>query len=411
MRVAIVHDWLYTVGGAERVLAGMLRCFPDADVFCLFDFLSAADRSSLGIRKTTTSFLQRMPRVQQRHRLYLPLMPIAIEQFDLSGYDLVLSSSYAVAKGVLTGPDQLHVSYVHSPMRYAWDLQHQYLRESNLQSGIKSVFARALLHSMRVWDVRTAHGVNTYVANSHFIARRIKKTYGRVAQIVYPPVFVPEALPTVAKTSSFLAVSRLVPYKNIGLIIEAFNALPQLQLTVVGAGPELERLRRLAKPNIRFLGHIPDAELQKLQSSSRALVFAAEEDFGIVIAEVQGQGTPVIALRRGGAREIVVGDGPAATGIFFESPDVASIIQAVGQFLKDEARYEPAVCRTNALRFAEAKFDRGYKEVVDRAVRTFNKRLASAGSNTTSDRPFRPKLPVPLPKFDIPAFELASAAE
>ena len=411
MRVAIVHDWLYTVGGAERVLAGMLRCFPGADVFCLFDFLSDADRTRLGIGKTTTSFLQRMPRVQQRHRLYLPLMPIAIEQFDLSGYDLVLSSSYAVAKGVLTGPDQLHVSYVHSPMRYAWDLQHQYLRESNLQRGLKSVFARALLHSMRVWDVRTAHGVNTYVANSHFIARRIRKTYGRGAHVVYPPVFVPETLTKTKRVQSFLAVSRLVPYKNIGLIVEAFNALPELQLTVVGAGPELDRLRGIAKPNVQFLGHIPDADLQKLQSTCRALVFAAEEDFGIVMAEVQGQGTPVIALRRGGAREIVVGDGPAATGIFFETPEAESIILALKQFLRDEARYEPATCRLNALRFAEAKFDRGYKEVVDRAVHAFNKRLASAGNIRSSEKPFRGMLPAPLPKFDIPAFELASAAE
>src|SRR5271157_5712814 len=179
MRIAIVHDWLYVLGGAEKVLKGMLACFPSADLFCLFDILSEEDRARIGYQRATTSILQRMPGIRKRHRMYLPLMPLAIEQLDLSAYDVIISSSYAVAKGVLTGPDQLHVAYVHSPMRYAWDLQHQYLSESGLEHGVKSWLARAMLQQMRLWDSRTAHGVDAYIANSHFVARRIRKTYGR----------------------------------------------------------------------------------------------------------------------------------------------------------------------------------------------------------------------------------------
>src|SRR6516162_10191567 len=178
LRIAVVHDWLYTLGGAEKVLAGILRCLPTAAVYCLFDNLSQADRDKIGYGFSHTSFLQRMPGITSKHRLYLPLMPLAIEQLDLDEYDLIISSSYAVAKGVLTGPDQLHLSYVRSPMRYAWDMQHKYLRELGATQGLKSWMTRIPLHRMRIWDVRTAHGVDGYAANSEYIARRIRKIYG-----------------------------------------------------------------------------------------------------------------------------------------------------------------------------------------------------------------------------------------
>jgi hypothetical protein len=187
LRVAVVHDWLYTIGGAERVLGEILRCYPQADVFALFDVLSPLDRSRLGFDKAHTSFMQTMPFIRSRHRLYLPLMPIAIEQFDLSDYDLVISSSYAVAKGVLTNPDQVHVSYIHSPIRYAWDMQHNYLRQNSYSRGLKSVLARMILHYIRMWDMRTANGPDEIIANSAFIQRRIRKTYGRSAHVIYPP--------------------------------------------------------------------------------------------------------------------------------------------------------------------------------------------------------------------------------
>jgi len=370
-RVAVVHDWLYTIGGAERVLAGLLRCLPGADVYALFDVLSPEDRHRIGYEQSHTSFLQRMPGIKGHHRAYLPLMPIAIEQLDLSGYDLVVSSSFAVAKGVLTGPDQLHISYVHSPMRYAWDLQHQYLRESGLQRGVKSVLARAVLHGTRIWDVRTAHGVDAYVTNSHFVARRIRKIYGHDAEVIYPPVAVPSSLRRVTKDRFFIAASRLVPYKNMHLIVEAFRLLPQEQLLVVGAGPELHRLQALSGPNVTLLGHVPDAELHRLLAVSRALIFAAEEDFGIVMAEAHGQGTPVIALGRGGAREIVMIDGPAPTGLFFEEASPRAIAAAVHRFVVEEHRFLPQNCHRNALRFGTERFDATFAAYVRTCCATF----------------------------------------
>ena len=360
IRIAVVHDWLYTLGGAERVLQGILACCPTADLFCLFDVLPEADRRQIGYSKSVGSFLQRMPFIARRHRMYLPLMPIAIEQLDLRGYDLIISSSYAVAKGVLTGPDQLHLSYVHSPMRYAWDLQHQYLAESNLQRGIKSVLARWLLHHLRIWDVRTASGVDHYMTNSQFVGRRIRKLYGREAEVIYPPVDVPVAMRPVAKENFFLAASRLVAYKNIRAIVEAFRDLPDQCLRVVGTGPELARLRKVAGPNVEFLGFVEDAEMQRLMGAARALVFAAEEDFGIVPVEAQAAGTPVIALGRGGVCETVVTRGAQRTGLFFDTPEPAEIAQSVRQFIAEEAEYSPQACHANARRFAAERFSRAF---------------------------------------------------
>ncbi len=365
VRVAVVHDWLYTYGGAERVLRSMLRVFPSADLFTLFDVMSPQDRERVGFSRATTSFLQRAPRIRTKHRSYLALMPLAIEQLDLSAYDLILSSSYAVAKGVLTGPDQLHLSYVHSPMRYAWDLQHRYLAEAGLTRGVKSALARIVLHRMRLWDSRTAHGVDAYAANSHFIARRIRKVYGREADVLHPPVVVPASVPQVKKGRTFLTASRLVPYKNVRAVVEAFRLLPDERLIVVGTGPEGERIRRAAGPNIEFRGFVADAELRELMDKAAAFVFAAEEDFGIVMVEAQGRGTPLIALGRGGAREIVVPDGPAPTGLFFDTPTPEAIASAVRCFLDRPVSFRPEDCHANALRFSEARFEQALRSFVD----------------------------------------------
>src|SRR5215471_10261259 len=310
MRVAIVHDWLYVIGGAEQVLREILQCYPNADVFTLFDLLKPEDRKKLGFEKSQTSFLQKMPMLARHHRAYLPLMPMAIEQFDLSSYDLVISSSSAVAKGVITGPDQLHVAYVHSPMRYAWDLQHTYLKESGYETGLKSLIARTILHRMRMWDVRTTHGPNAIFTNSQFVARRVKKIYGRDARVIYPPVTLSNRDVILPVGNHFLAASRLVPYKRIEPIVRAFNQMPDLQLVVAGDGPEADRLRKLAGSNVRFVGFVPDKELRDLMTTSRALVFAAEEDFGIILVEAQSEGAPVLALGKGGARESIAAGGP-----------------------------------------------------------------------------------------------------
>lgn len=368
MRVAIVHDWLSSFGGAEKVLAEMLALYPQADLYSVIDFLSDADREKLGGRRAFTSFIQSLPFAQKAYRSYLPLMPLAIEQLDLSGYDLVLSSSHAVAKGVITGPDQVHVSYVHSPMRYAWDLQHQYLKESGLERGMKGWLVRAMLHRIRMWDVRTANGVDCFIANSAFIARRIRKVYGRSAEVVYPPVAVHEFAVGTDREDFFVTASRLVPYKRVDAIVAAFSRLPESRLVVIGDGPDYQKLRRIAPSNVEFLGHVSHAVLMARLQAARAFIFAAEEDFGISPVEAQACGTPVIAYAKGGALETVVGSGPWATGAFFFSQTGEAIARAIEDFSANADSVMPEACRRNAERFSTSSFRARFSVVVDRAI-------------------------------------------
>lgn len=355
-RVAIVHDWLVTFGGAECVLAEIIQAFPHADLFAVVDFFTDNDRSKIGGRKATTTFIQRLPGAQKHYRSYLALMPIAIEQLDLSKYDLIISSSHAVAKGILSGPDQVHVSYVHSPIRYAWDMQHQYLREAGLESGIKSWIARWILHKIRIWDFRTSHGVDQFIANSHFIARRIRKTYGRTAEVIYPPVSIEKFELNEKKEKFYLTASRMVPYKRIDLIVRAFEKMPNRRLLVVGSGPDFEKVKKLASPNVEILGYQPDEVLHNLMGKAQAFVFAAEEDFGITPVEAQACGTPVIAFGKGGALESIVGFGDTPTGLFFEEQTVESICASVEVFEQTQHKFIPMACRTNAERFAPSRF-------------------------------------------------------
>ena len=375
MRVAIVHDWLYVIGGAEQVLREILQCYPNADVFTLFDLLKPEDRKKLGFEKSQTSFLQKMPMLGSRHRSYLPLMPIAIEQFDLSNYDLVISSSYAVAKGIITGPDQVHVAYVHSPMRYAWDLQHVYLRESGYETGLKGMIARIILHRMRMWDFRTAHGPDAILTNSQFVARRIKKIYGRDAKVIYPPVTLSTRSAPLPAGKHFLAASRLVPYKRIEPIVRAFNDMPDLNLIVAGSGPEADRLKKLAGPNVTFAGFVPDAELRELMATARAFVFAAEEDFGIVLVEAQSEGAPVLALGRGGARESIAASGRHATGMFFDGADPVSIADCVRSFIAREGTISRQDCRDRASFFSAERFRKQFVQAVDEEMERFHANL------------------------------------
>ncbi|RAI38845.1 glycosyltransferase [Rhodoplanes roseus] len=380
MRVAVVHDWLYTVGGAERVLREILQCYPGADVFTLFDVLGPEDRAKIGYEKAHTSFLQKMPFIKSRHRSYLPLMPLAIEQFDLSGYDLILSSSYAVAKGVLVGPDQVHVSYVHSPMRYAWDLQHSYLRDSGYAKGIKSAVARAILHRMRIWDSRTASGPDAMIANSSFVARRIRRVYGRTAQVIYPPVTIAKQRPDIPRGNHFLAASRLVPYKNIEAVVRAFALLPELELVVAGSGPEANRLREIATPNVSFAGFVSDENLRNLMATARAFVFAAEEDFGIIMVEAMSEGTPVLALGRGGAREIVSSTLPQRSGMFFLTPSPDDIAGCVNAFVAQEHTFSRTTCRQQAARFSAERFRAELSAFVDKEMEAAKRARDAAGS-------------------------------
>ncbi|MDE2377183.1 glycosyltransferase [Bradyrhizobium sp.] len=371
MRVAIVHDWLYVLGGAEQVLREILKCYPTADVFTLFDLLRPEDRRKLGFERSHTSFLQKMPFLERRHRSYLPLMPLAIEQFDLSSYDLVISSSAAVAKGVIIGPDQLHISYVHSPMRYAWDLQHVYLKESGYATGLRSLIARTLLHHMRMWDVRTSHGPDAIITNSQFVARRIKKVYGRDAKVIYPPVTLASRDGILPVGNHFLAASRLVPYKRIEPIVRAFNAMPDLELVVAGDGPEAERLKKIAGPNVRFVGFVPDRDLRDLMTTARAFVFAAEEDFGIILVEAQSEGAPVLALGKGGARESITATGPRPTGMFFDKADPETIADCVRSFVAKEKTISRLDCRQRATAFSVERFRSQFVAAVNEELERF----------------------------------------
>lgn len=294
-------------------------------------------------------------------------MPIAIEQFDLSRYDLIISSSHAIAKAVITGPDQLHICYCHSPMRYAWDLQHQYLSEANLKNGLKSWFVRWQLQKMRNFDFRTAAGVDYFISNSDYVGRRIKKTYRRDSITIYPNVAV-EDFDVVAKKEDFyFTASRMVPYKKIGSIVEAFSLMPDKKLIVIGDGPQAEIIKQLAGPNVQLLGYQPFSILKKYMETARAFIFAAEEDFGIVPVEAQACGTPVIAFRKGGVLETVQ---EGVTGVFFNEQSPISIKTAVEKF-ESEFVLNTDVIRKNAERFSSERFVFEFKQFIDDKTNSF----------------------------------------
>jgi glycosyltransferase involved in cell wall biosynthesis len=359
LRVALVHDFLYTYAGAERVLEQFVALFPHADIFSLFDFLPKTLRSFIRGKTVRSTFLQKMPLAASHHRAYLPFMPLAIEQLDVSEYDLVVSSSYLVAKGVITHPSQLHICYCHTPARFAWDMQNKYLAKSGLFGGVKSIVARLILHYFRSWDVRSANGVDVFIANSNFVGERIRKFYRRPAVTLYPPVDTDWFSPTDKKEDFYVTASRLVPYKRIDLVVDTFNRLSDRRLVVVGEGPELERLRALAGPNIRLVGYQPPERLRQYLQRARAFVFAAEEDFGIAPVEAQACGTPVIAFGRGGVRESVL---HGKTGILFDHQTVDSLANAITQF--EQCEWDSNQIRENAMRFSIHAFREQFTQIV-----------------------------------------------
>jgi glycosyltransferase involved in cell wall biosynthesis len=340
----------------------MLAVFPDADVFALVSDQKHAPRS-VGDRTVRTSFIQRLPFAKTRHRMYLPLMPLAVEQFDLTGYDIVVSSSHAVAKGVLTGPDQLHVCMCYSPMRYAWDLQHQYLAESGLHRGIKGLFARAILHYLRMWDARTAPGVDRFIAISRFIAARIRKCYDRDSVVIYPPVDTDAFTVREQKEDFYFTASRFVPYKRIDMIVRAFARMPKRRLIVIGDGPDQAKIEQSAAGarNVTFLGYQPQSVLCDHLQRARAFVFAAEEDFGIAPVEAQACGTPVIAYRKGGSLETVQ---EGRTGLFFQDQTEESLIAAIDAF-EGAPAFSAAACRAHAESFSIARFRAEFRRLVE----------------------------------------------
>jgi glycosyltransferase involved in cell wall biosynthesis len=358
MKTALVHDWVIELGGAEKCLQSFHELYPQAPLYTLLYRELSLQALGFDVDQVYASLLQK-PRVIAKYRSYLPLFPYAIEQFDLGDYEVILSSSHCAAKGVLTQSQQLHICYCHTPVRYAWDMTHRYLQENALQRGLKSTLARAILHYIRLWDVSASPRVDYFIANSHYTAARIWRAYRRPADVIYPPVNTRQFYAQARKGDYFLFVSRLVQYKRADLVVAAFTRL-NLPLVVVGEGPEQARLKALAGPSVEFVGYRDNEELASLMAGARALIFAAQEDFGIVPVEAQASATPVIAFGQGGATETVV---PAnghnwdqATGVFFGEQDVASLQKAVLTFLEWEDKFDPQVLQKNAQRFNQERF-------------------------------------------------------
>lgn len=362
-KVALVHEWLVTFAGSESVVEQILLLYPQSDLFTLVDFLPDSQRPLILNKTATTSFIQKLPWAKKKYRTYLPFMPLAVEQFDLSAYDVVVSSSHAVAKGVLTGPNQLHICYCHSPMRYAWDLYHQYLNESGLKTGVSGALAKLILHYIRLWDYQSAQRVDYFVANSRYIARRIRKVYGRDADVIYPPVDTGKFALCAWKENYYLTASRMVPYKKINLIVEAFSTMPDKRLVVVGDGPDFEKIKRLATPNIELVGYQSDAVLISYMQKAKAFLFAAEEDFGITPVEAQACGTPVLAYGKGGVLESVVDQ---KTGLFFDRQQVDSLTECVQRFERSADQFDPVAIHQHAQRFSRETFRQEFDRYVTR---------------------------------------------
>ena len=360
LRVALVHYWFVRRRGGERVVETLAEIFPQADIFALV-MDSSWRETTFRSRKVTTSFLQRLPGVKRYYRKLLPLFPLAVEQFRLDGYDLVISSESGPAKGVITGAKTCHICYCHSPMRYLWDMYHQY-RAGKDMGFISRAFFSMAAHYVRLWDLATASRVDYFVANSCTVAARIRKHYRREATVIYPPVAVSAGAISLTVDDCYLVVSPLVDYKRVDLAIEACNRLGR-PLRIIGDGEEYRRLRRLAGPSVTFLGYVSDEVVRENYARCRALLFPGEEDFGIVPVEAQSFGRPVIAYEGGGARETVLGLRPGesvgaeeSTGVFFSNQSVESLVEAVGFFEAVEARFSPVFIRGQVQRFSGDRF-------------------------------------------------------
>jgi glycosyltransferase involved in cell wall biosynthesis len=374
LKYALVHEWLTpkATGGSELVVREILNHI-NADLYALIDFESTNPESYLFKRRIGTTFLQHFPQARNGIQKYLPLLPLAIEQVDLRAYDVILSSSHTVAKGVLTSPSQLHICYCHTPMRFAWDLTFDYLRSSKLGRGPQGILTRYLLHRMRQWDVLAANRVDYFIANSQNTARRIWRCYRRPATVIYPPVNIERFPFLTSKQDFYVTVSRLVSYKQVSLIVRAFNQLRK-PLVVIGTGPELPLIRKLAQPNVQVLGAQPNDVVEKYMAQAKAFVYAACEDFGIALVEAQACGTPVIAYGAGGALEIVrdirqyPDDG---TGLFFGAQTTAALVEAVEKFEADQRVFNPESARTHAAQFAPKIFAERYLAFLEHSWQKF----------------------------------------
>jgi glycosyltransferase involved in cell wall biosynthesis len=373
LRYALVHEWLTpkATGGSELVVQDILQ-FIDADLYALIDFESRNPKSYLYGRSIGHSFMQHFPGAESGVQKYLPFLPLAIEQIDLRAYDVILSSSHCVAKGVMTTADQLHLCYCHAPMRYAWDMTFEYLNGRSGR-GLPGLLTRYLLHRLRYWDSLSANRVDHFIANSQTTARRIWRAYRRRAEVIYPPVETDRFPFQPDKSDFYLTVARLVGYKKIPLIVQAFNQLG-LPLVVIGSGPELALVKQLAGPNVQVLGWQSDAVVAQYMAQARAFVYAAYEDFGIAPVEAQACGTPVIAYGSGGTLETVrdlCTWGSSATGMLFPQQSVQALVATIETFEQRHREIQPEVVRDHALTFDRTVFRNSYQTAIQQAYQTW----------------------------------------
>ncbi|HEY4756187.1 MAG TPA: glycosyltransferase [Ignavibacteriaceae bacterium] len=355
LKTAIVHDWFTTYAGSERCVESFTNIWNDADIFSLVDFLDERDRKIiLKGKSATTSFVQNLPLASKYHRYYFPLFPLAIEQFDLSSYDLVISSSHAFAKGALTNSNQLHICYCYTPVRYAWDLTNQYFNTKSLIGRIQKLILLPVLHNIRTWDVASSNRVDYFIAISNYIARRIKKIYRRDAEVIYPPVDTAKFRCESKKEDFYLTASRFVPYKKIDLIAEAFSKMPDKKLVIIGEGTDEDKIKAKCNKNVKMINYKKVDDLAEYMKRARAFVFAAEEDFGISVIEALSCGTPVIALNKGGTAETII-DGKY--GIHFSEQTTEDIVNAVSRFEKSEKTFDPQMLSDYAKRFDRSIFE------------------------------------------------------
>jgi glycosyltransferase involved in cell wall biosynthesis len=367
MKTAIVHDWIPLYGGAERVLSEIYDLFPST-IYTLMVNKNKIVDTPLDNLEIIPSLIQGLPFAHKYYRNYLPLFPYAVEQFDLKDNDLILSSSYAVAKGVMVNSNQLHICYCHTPVRYGWDLYHHYVEESDLRKGLKSLFIKVVLHYLRMWDVNTINRVDHFIANSHNVSMRIKRIYNRPSEVIYPPVDTKRFNLNPNKDTFYLTASRMVPYKKMDLIVEAFANMPDKKLIVIGDGPDYNKIKSKAKCNIEFLGFQPNNVLNDYMGKAKAFVFAAEEDFGIAPVEAQACGTPVIGLGKGGLLETVI---PNVTGVFFNNQSIGAIIEAVKIFESKSHLFNPYEIRSHSERFSKETFRLKFNNFVQEKYKDF----------------------------------------
>lgn len=359
-KVAIVHDWLSVDGGAEVVLKYMLKTFPGADIYTILDTLPDEHREYLRNHKVFVSSLGKCRFLAKRYKYFMPFMPYLIEQFDLSEYDLVISSSHFVAKGVLTHPEQLHIGYIYSPVRYAWDLYHEYNRIGALGKGLRNSVMKLWLHKLRIWDFTSANRPDFLLADSKFIANRISKVWRRESSVIYPPVETQKAIYSEKKEEYYVTLSRLVEYKRIDIIVEAFNAMPNKKLIVIGEGRKRKSLEKIAKENIEFTGYLDKKEAMQIISKAKGFIFMPKEDFGIVPIEAQACGTPVIAYGAGGALETVQEN---STGIFVKEQNAQSLQKSIKEF--ETMKFDPQVCKEFATKFSTNRFQKEFLDFIE----------------------------------------------